>query len=150
MVNVCPKCTNKQIDNHIVNAYGVNWGSPIKRCLICNTEYLDNRYQEAAIYEKPKSRLKIREIKYAGIGMLFGPLMLLVNSIRMTLFNFSSDGTLFYGGIILTCFSIILAVIFTLAALENHKNYKKALEESQGRLQDGEYKDKLIKYGYMN
>lgn len=143
--NNCPNCGKKVRES--CNAWV--YGSPIRTCPNCNVEFLDRRWREVAIEGfEPRANNK----KFY-IFAFFGFLLFTIACIGILYGMSSLQGH--YPSKLLGC--IILGVVGTIGCgilllrqitgYEDRKN-EKYMEESQKRMQNKDYVEKLIAYGY--
>lgn len=141
----CPNCGAKTGEN--CNAWV--YGSPIRTCPKCKSEYLDNRWREVAIDGfDPRSNSPSFYIKG-----FFGFLIFTIACIAVLIWMIRTQGH--YPVKLLGC--ALLGIVGTLGCgvvflriklgYEEKKNAV-FLEESKRRLQDKEYVEKLVSYGY--
>lgn len=143
----CPNC------NHL-NEFPSNnvwrYGSPIVKCQKCQSEYLDDQFREVAIEGiAPKSS---KASLYFFLGLVFLALPLIEAAVIY--FFTLTPGTYRYekaiirsiiGGIAsLPCFFMFFRIKF---GFQNKSN-KKYMQESEERLKDPIYVQKLESYGY--
>ena len=143
----CPNC-------NYLNEFPCNnvwrYGSPIVKCQKCQAEYLDDQFREVAIEGlAPRSN---KASLYFSLGLVFlaGSLV----GAAMIYFHTLTPGTYYYektiiGSIIeciisLPCFFMFFRIKF---GFQNKSN-KKYMQESEERLKDPIYVQKLESYGY--
>lgn len=143
----CPNC------NHL-NEFPCNnvwrYGSPIVKCQKCQTEYLDNQFREVAIEGIAPRSSKASLYFFIGLILLAGSLI----HAAMVYFHSLTPGTYYYdkaivGSIIegiasLPCFFMSICIKF---GFQNTSS-KKYMHESEERLKDPLYVQKLESYGY--
>lgn len=145
IVGTCPKCGAQQ--NEKCNAWV--YGSPVRRCKKCGSEYFDNRWREVAIDGiDPRAKNPMFYL-FAAVGFL-------IFTILCGLWlKHLADTQGYYPTKLLGC--VILGIIGTvgsiLVLLRNVTGYEqkeneKYLAESKARLSDPEYVKKLEEYGY--
>ena len=146
----CPNC-------NYLNEFPCNnvwrYGSPIVKCQKCQSEYLDDQFREVAIEGiAPKSS---KASLYFFLGLVFLALSLIEAAIAvMIYFHTLTPGINHYekaiigsiiGGIAsLPCFFMSLRIKF---GFQNNSN-EKYIQESEERLKDPIYVQKLESYGY--
>ncbi|MBR1737225.1 MAG: hypothetical protein IJ736_09460 [Firmicutes bacterium] len=143
--STCPNCGKKIKENCNTWLYG----SPIRKCSSCNTEYLDKRWREAAIDGfDPRSTNSAFYLKAA--------LTFLVFTIACSLYlAFTINILGHYSAKVVACICLGALATFACSFLylriklgfEDKKN-NTYLQESKERLKDAEYINKLENYGY--
>ena len=141
---VCPQCKTK--NREACNTW--MYGSPIRECKACRSEYLDRRFREVAIDGfDPRSN----NAKFYVKGTLFLLAIALVCGV-MIYFQYArgyysmkvvAAGALSALGAI-AC--LIMSIRIKLGF--QNKDNDKYMEESKARLSDSLYVEKLRKYGY--
>ena len=141
---VCPQCKTK--NREACNTW--MYGSPIRECKACRSEYLDRRFREVAIDGfDPRSN----NAKFYVKGALFLLAIALVCGV-LTYFQYTRGyysmkvvvaGSLSALGAI-AC--LIMSICIKLGF--QNKDNDKYMAESKGRLSDSLYVEKLRKYGY--
>ena len=141
---VCPQCKTK--NREACNTW--MYGSPIRECKACRSEYLDRRFREVAIDGfDPRSN----NAKFYVKGALFLLVIALVCGV-LTYFQYTrgyysmkvvAAGALSALGAI-AC--LIMSIRIKLGF--QNKDNDKYMEESKVRLSDSLYVEKLRKYGY--
>lgn len=145
IVGICPKCGAKVKEK--CNAWV--YGSPIRTCPKCNMEYLDTRWREVAVdgFAKGSKNAKLYFIATLGF-LLFSVLCILrLIYVQKTDSYYSSEliGCIIVGFVgVLGCGLIFLRIV---TGYEDKKNAI-FMEESKKRLQDKNYVEKLVIYGY--
>lgn len=141
----CPKCGKNNSES--CNAYV--YGSPIRYCKSCNQEYFDNRWREIALEgTDPKSK----NLKFYLLGGLF----FLVVSVVCGLLSYNSItsfGTYNRRIIGIAFISFIMFILFCVGFIRiitgyEEKQNKIYYDESLKRIQNKDYIEKLIFYGY--
>ena len=141
---VCPECKTK--NREACNTW--MYGSPLRECKCCHSEYLDRRFREVAIDGfAPRSNNAVLYMK--------GALFLLIAAVVCGLLIYFQHIQGFYsikiiaagvlcllGGI--ACGINALRIKFGFQSKENQRY----MEESKARLRDPEYVKKLQEYGY--
>lgn len=141
----CPKCG--KLNHESCNAWV--YGSPIRYCKKCGAEYFDNRWRELAIDGIAPGSKNAKFYLGATAACL--------------LFAIATGAWLFYdikytGGYpikllgccllgiigVIACFVVFIRIV---TGYEDRHN-KVFLEESEKRLQDKAYVQKLVSYGY--
>lgn len=141
----CPQCGRKVRES--CNAWV--YGSPIRKCPHCGSEYLDKRWRELAIEgADPRTKDPKFYLKMAAIFLIFT-----IGCILWRSYLIASQGsypTKLLGCIILGAFATVgcVVVFFRIITGYESKNNAKYLEESKERLKDKAYVEKLISYGY--
>ncbi len=142
----CPKCGKKNRE-----ACGTwIYGSPIRTCKYCNSEYLDQRWREVAIDgfdpRSTNSGFYLKGTIVFGVLALAALLMLFV-TIQTKGYYHTSNVLIVFAGILgcILCLIMYLRIKFGFEV----KSQQKYLEESKLRLQDPEYVKKLRSYGYV-
>ena len=141
----CPKCGKN-------NREGCNawvYGSPIRNCKGCNSEYFDNRWREIAA-EGVEPATKNPKL-YLGASLVF--LVFTIACIIWLLADIKASGRypiklvgcVFVGALgTIGCFVVFLRIVLGYEEKQNKKYY----DESLQRLKNKEYVQKLISYGY--
>ncbi len=141
---VCPECKTK--NREACNMW--MYGSPIRECKACRSEYLDRRWREVAIDGfDPRSR----NAKFYAKGTLFLLSMAIIcGALLQTSFVHGNNSTkLTLACILCSLFGIVSGVIALRIKLGfADKDNEKYMAESKARLQDAQYIEKLKKYGY--
>lgn len=140
----CPECKTKNRES--CNAW--MYGSPIRQCKACRSEYLDRRFREVAIDGfDPRSNNPQLYLK--------GALFLLVLALVAGALSFYQYTNGYYSTktiIITVAFAIGgIACLFMFARIKmgfQSKDNEKYMAESKARLADPAYVEKLRKYGY--
>ena len=141
---VCPECKTK--NREACNMW--MYGSPIRECKACRSEYLDRRWREVAIDGfDPRSK----NAKFYAKGALF---LLAIAAICGVLIYFQYAKGYYSMKIIaagalsalagIACGINALRIKLGFAAKDNSKH----MAESKARLGDPQYVEKLRKYGY--
>ena len=141
---VCPECKAK--NREACNMW--MYGSPIRECKACRSEYLDRRWREVAIDGfDPRSK----NAKFYAKGALF---LLSIAAICSVLIYFQYAKGYYSMKIIaagalsalasIACGINALRIKFGFADKDNSKH----MAESKARLGDPQYVEKLRKYGY--
>ena len=141
----CPKCGAKTRENCNTWVYG----SPVRICKSCKTEYLDRRWREVAVDGfDPRSQNSSFYLK-GFIGFLIFTVLCAIWLIWLI------NNTGSYPSKLLGCVmvgglgTLLCGFLYLRIKLEfEEKNNRKYLEESKQRLQNPEYVRKLIAYGY--
>ena len=141
---VCPECKTK--NREACNTW--MYGSPIRQCKACRSEYLDRRFREVAIEGfDPRSN----NAKFYVKGTLFLLAIALVCGV-VTYFQYArgyySMKVVAAGALsALGAFACLIMSIRIKLGFQNKDN-DKYMEESKARLSDSLYVEKLRKYGY--
>ena len=141
---VCPECKIKNRESCNTWMYG----SPIRECKACHSEYLDRRFREVAIDGfDPRSNYANLYVK----GSLFLLALALVCGV-LTYFQYNG-GHYSMKVVIAGVASALGAIACGINALRiklgfQNKNNDKYMAESKARLSDPQYVEKLRKYGY--
>ncbi len=141
---VCPECKTKNRES--CNSW--MYGSPIRQCKACRSEYLDRRFREVAIdgFDPRSNNAKI----YVK-GVLFLLAIAVICGV-LTYFQYAKGyysvkvvaaGALSALGAI-ACLVLAMRIKF---GFQNKAN-DKYMEESKARLRDPQYVKKLEGYGY--
>ena len=141
----CPKCSKNNRES--CNAWV--YGSPIRNCKYCNSEYYDNRWRELALEGVEPATKNPKLYLIATLGFLVFTIacaIWLVTSINSTGgFPIKLVGCVFVGAIgTIGCFVIFLRIVLGYEDKQNQKYYAESLE----RVKDKAYIEKLISYGY--
>ena len=141
----CPKCGKKIREK--CNAWV--YGSPIRTCPKCKSEFLDKRWREVAIdgFDPRTNNPKLYLFGFLGF-LIF---TILCIACRILMINiWGSYPTKLLGCIIIGIIGTIGCVLILLIQITGieDKNNAKFMEESKKRLQDKNYVEKLISYGY--
>ena len=140
----CPECKTK--NRETCNAW--MYGSPIRQCKACRSEYLDRRFREVAIDGfDPRSN----NPKFYMKGALFLLILALVDgglALYQYINGYYSIKVLAIAGASalgsLACFSMFVRITMGFQSKDNEKY----MAESKARLADPTYTEKLRKYGY--
>ena len=141
---VCPECKTK--NREACNTW--MYGSPIRQCKACRSEYLDRRFREVAIEGfDPRSN----NAKFYVKGTLFLLAIALVCGV-VTYFQYARG---YYSMKVVAAgaLSALGAVACLIMSIRiklgfQNKDNEKYMEESKARLSDSQYVEKLRKYGY--
>ena len=141
---VCPECKTK--NREACNTW--MYGSPIRECKACRSEYLDRRFREVAIDGfDPRSN----NVKFYAKGALFLLAIALVCG-ALTYFQYAKG---YYSVKVVAAgaLSLLGAIACGILALRiklgfQNKDNQKYMDESKARLADSSYVEKLRKYGY--
>ena len=141
---VCPECKTK--NREACNTW--MYGSPIRQCKACRSEYLDRRFREVAIDGfDPRSN----NAKFYVKGALFLLAIALVCGV-VTYFQYARG---YYSMKVVAAgaLSALAAVACLIMSIRiklgfQNKDNEKYMEESKARLSDSQYVEKLRKYGY--
>ena len=141
---VCPECKTK--NREACNAW--MYGSPIRECKACRSEYLDSRWREVAIDGfDPRGK----NAKFYAKGALF---LLAIAAICGILIYFQYAKGYYSMKIIAAgALSALAGIACGINALRikfgfADKDNEKYMAESKSRLADPQYVEKLRKYGY--
>ena len=140
----CPICGKKNRDETNTFAYG----SPIRNCRYCNCEYVDRRWTEIAvegpqdISTNPGNSLKLTVLLLVLTAFCWG-----FGYLRYI------DGLNPFKFIVLGVLALIIAIFYIINAIRvrngsNRDELRQYMRESEQRLQDPVYVQKLIYYGY--
>lgn len=141
----CPQCGKKNRE-----ACGTwIYGSPIRNCKYCSTEYLDKRWREVAIdgYDPRTSNSSFYLKGTLGFGALaLIALLVMMFTITTRGYYHTTNVLILFGGVLgaVLCLIMFLRIKFGFEA----KSQQKYLDESISRLKDPEYVKKLMDYGY--
>ena len=141
---VCPECKTK--NREACNTW--MYGSPVRECKACRSEYLDRRFREVAIDGfDPRSN----NAKFYVKGALFLLAIALVCGV-VTYFQYARG---YYSMKVVAAgaLSALGAVACLIMSIRiklgfQNKDNEKYMEESKARLSDSQYVEKLRKYGY--
>lgn len=141
----CPHCGHKKKEN--CNAWA--YGSPVKVCDKCNKEFIDKRFTELAVEGIDRKNVD-PSIYLKGIG-LFAAMTLLCVFLFIIMVKFNG----WYPTKIIGCMGIgilgiiLCTVLFIRAKLGIEEvDSEIYLKESEERLKNKEYAEKLKSYGY--
>lgn len=138
-INMCPHCNNAVSAGNIKE-----FGSPFRICPHCNQEYVETGYREAALHPN-KYRPKVITIKDILIG-----LACIAGSI---VFWALAQDTGRLKGYVVAVILFIMGFIIPISAVTSYKDrvkeYEAALKESEERISDPEYMEKLRSYGII-
>lgn len=141
----CPSCGAKSKESCNTWAYG----SPIKICTSCNTEFIDRRFTEPAV--EGLNRKSTDSSMYLK-GLLF---MLIFTAVSAVLLFVMSKTNGYFPTKMIACTvggilgSVLCGVMFFRIKLGfADKENNAYLEESEKRLQNRDYAEKLCGYGY--
>lgn len=142
----CPKCGSMVREK--CNAWV--YGSPIRVCPNCKNEFLDKRWREVAIDGFETTAKNAKLYMWATIGFLLFTIACVLWLVSMVKTKGSYPNKLLgcIGvGIIGTigCFVVFLRIV---TGYEDKQNAK-YMDESIRRLQDRNYVEKLVSYGYI-
>ena len=141
---VCPECKTK--NREACNMW--MYGSPIRECKACRSEYLDRRWREVAIDGfDPRSK----NAKFYAKGALFLLSMAIICGVLLqtSVVQESNSTKLTLACILCSLFGIVSGVIALRIKLGfADKDNSKHMAESKARLGDPQYVEKLRKYGY--
>lgn len=141
---ICPECKTK--NREACNSW--MYGSPIRECKACRSEYLDRRFREVAIDGfDPRSNNAQFYVK----GTLFLLAIALVCGV-LTYFQYNG-GHYSMKVVIAGAASALGAIACLVMSIRiklgfQNKDNDKYMAESKTRLQDTQYVEKLRKYGY--
>lgn len=141
---VCPECKTKNRES--CNSW--MYGSPIRQCKACRSEYLDRRFREVAIdgFDPRSNNAKIY-VKGAlfllAIAVICGVLTYFQYAKGYYSVKVVAAGALSALGAI-ACLILAMRIKF---GFQNKAN-DKYMEESKARLRDPQYVKKLEDYGY--
>ena len=141
---VCPECKTK--NREACNTW--MYGSPVRECKACHSEYLDRRFREVAIDGfDPRSNNAKLYVK--------GPLFLLALALvcgMLTYFQYNGGHysmKIVVAGVASALGAIACLVMSIRIKLGfQNKDNDKYMAESKARLNDPQYVEKLRKYGY--
>jgi len=141
---VCPECKTK--NREACNTW--MYGSPIRQCKACRSEYLDRRFREVAIEGfDPRSNNAKFYVKGAlfllAIALVCGVVIYFQYARGYYSMKVVAAGALSALGAV-TC--LIMSIRIKLGF--QNKDNEKYMEESKARLSDSQYVEKLRKYGY--
>lgn len=141
---VCPECKTKNRESCNTWMYG----SPIRECKACRSEYLDKRWREVAIdgFDPRSNNAKI---------YVKGALILLAIALVCGVMIYFQYARGVYSVKIIAAgaLSVLAGIACGVNALRiklgfQNKDNEKYLAESKARLSDPQYVEKLRKYGY--
>lgn len=137
----CPHCQSRQSEPENRWCYG----SPIRTCPKCHGEFLDKRYTELAVSGIPEKQLSVkRDLIFILIGLGFIAVGFLLSIIRGG-WNIKSSVISIDGGFMALCFIVDVISILTGSKL---KKLEKLKGQSEERLRNYEYAEKLVNLGY--
>ena len=141
---VCPECKTK--NREACNTW--MYGSPIRQCKACRSEYLDRRFREVAIEGfDPRSNNAKFYVKGAlfllAIALICGVVIYFQYARGYYSMKVVAAGALSALGAV-AC--LIMSIRIKLGF--QNKDNEKYMEESKARLSDSQYVEKLRKYGY--
>ena len=141
---VCPECKTK--NREACNTW--MYGSPIRQCKACRSEYLDRRFREVAIDGfDPRSNNAKFYVKGAllllAIALVCGVVIYFQYARGYYSMKVVAAGALSALGAV-AC--LIMSIRIKLGF--QNKDNEKYMEESKARLSDSQYVEKLRKYGY--
>ncbi|WP_298772162.1 hypothetical protein [uncultured Fibrobacter sp.] len=141
---VCPECKTKNRETCSMWMYG----SPIRECKACRSEYLDRRWREVAIDGfDPRSK----NAKFYAKGAAFLLSMAIICGVLLqTSFVHGNNFTkLTLACILCSLFGVVSGFIALRIKLGfADKDNDKFMAESKARLGDPKYVEKLRKFGY--
>lgn len=141
---VCPECKTKNRESCNTWMYG----SPIRECKACRSEYLDRRFREVAIdgFDPRSNNMKV---------YVKGALILLAIALVCGLMIYFQYARGVYSVKIIAAgaLSVLAGIACGVNALRiklgfQNKDNDKYMAESKARLADSQYVEKLRKYGY--
>lgn len=146
------KCNN--CGKHLLTyeIYEKKYKSPLSICKKCGCEYIDPRCQELAVVGIPEQEFKIsRTFIMLVIGILIvwrGKYLFGVRMLNTPDFiQWTLPMLILLLGLVFVVSSIVEFIRITSGS--KRKKYEKLLEESQKRMLDENYVEKLKKYGYL-
>lgn len=141
---ICPECKTK--NREACNMW--MYGSPIRECKACRSEYLDRRWREVAIDGfDPRSR----NAKFYAKGAAFLLSLAIVCGVLLqtSLVHGNNSTKLTLACILCSLFGVVSGFISLRIKLGfADKDNAKYMAESKARLGDSTYVEKLKKYGY--
>ena len=141
---ICPECKTK--NREACNMW--MYGSPIRECKACRSEYLDRRWREVAIDGfDPRSR----NAKFYAKGAAFLLSLAIVCGVLLqtSLVHGNNSTKLTLACILCSLFGVVSGFIALRIKLGfADKDNAKYMAESKARLRDSTYVEKLKKYGY--
>ena len=141
---VCPECKTK--NREACNTW--MYGSPIRQCKACRSEYLDRRFREVAIDGfDPRSN----NAKFYVKGALF--LLAIALVCGVVIYFQYARGYYSMKVVAAGALSALGAVVCLIMSIRiklgfQNKDNEKHMAESKARLSDSQYVEKLRKYGY--
>lgn len=138
----CPKCGKTEMGNMYM------YGSPFRKCTKCGKEYVDTRFREVAIDGfDPKSESPMFYLKGAGLMAIFLVIALVFMKAQLDAGYVATKGKVLVG---VTGFGVATMLIL---AVRNFLGFDqklngKALKESEKRLTNQDYVQKLVELGY--
>jgi hypothetical protein len=146
------KCGN--CGKHLLTyeSYEKKYKSPLNVCKKCGCEYIDPRCQELAVTGMPEKEFKLST---TFIMLIIGILIVWrgIYLFGMRMLNMPD-----YAQWVLPTVILLLGLVFIVGAIvefilivsgSKRKKYERLMEESQTRMLDEEYVEKLKKYGYL-
>ena len=141
---VCPECKTK--NREACNTW--MYGSPIRQCEACRSEYLDRRFREVAIDGFDP---RCNNAKFYVKGALF--LLAIALVCGVVIYFQYARGYYSMKVVAAGALSALGAVACLIMSIRiklgfQNKDNEKYMEESKARLSDSQYVEKLRKYGY--
>lgn len=141
----CPKCGRKIRES--CNAWV--YGTPIRTCPSCKSEFLDRRFREVAIDGFDPRANNTRLYLFGFLGFLLftivcaGWLIAMINAQK-------SYPVKLLGCVIVGIIGTVGCAVVLLRQITGYEDKCNArfMEESQKRMQDRDYVEKLVAYGY--
>lgn len=142
----CPGCGKKLRER--CNAWV--YGSPIRTCPNCQKEFLDKRWREVAIDGFVPGSKNAKFYLGAAVGFLLFTIACILYLMSMIKMQGHYPNKL-VGCIVVGMIGTIGCAIVFLRIVTGYEDKQNAkyMDESKRRLQDKNYVDKLISYGYM-
>ncbi len=141
---VCPECKTK--NREACNTW--MYGSPIRECKACRSEYLDKRWREVAI-DGFDPRGKNAKFFAKGALLLLSMALICGVLLQTPVVQGMNSTKLTLACVLCSLFGLVsgfiaLRIKLGFAAKDNEKY----MAESKSRLADPQYVEKLRKYGY--
>lgn len=141
---VCPECKTKNRESCNTWMYG----SPIRECKACHSEYLDKRWREVAI-DGFDPRSKNAKFYAKGAAFLLSMAIICGVLLQTSFVQGANTTKLTLACIFCSLFGVVSGFIALRIKLGfADKDNEKYMAESKARLGDPQYVEKLRKYGY--
>lgn len=141
---VCPECKTKNRETCNMWMYG----SPIRECKACHSEYLDRRWREVAI-DGFDPRSKNAKFYAKGAAFLLSLAIVCGVLLQTSLVHGNNSTKLTLACILCSLFGVVSGFIALRIKLGfADKDNDKFMAESKARLGDPKYVEKLRKFGY--
>lgn len=140
----CPSCKAKQPspDNRWC------YGSPLRRCPNCGTDYIDDRYREIAIDGYiPNALSPIRSLTVSVIGLIIVMLGILMRRLEINSTGSYHTITIAIAGLGAVMFIVGLEDLISIITGSKRKKLEKLKAESMERMKNAVYVQSLINAG---